>query len=209
MQGTRVWALDREDPTCCRATKPMCHNYWACALEPTSHNYRPLMPQLLKTACLEPVLRNKTLQWEAHAPQRRVAPATMRKPAHAATKTQCSQKYKQIYKKKKSTSLSFYRLIIILGVSNASPWPDLSHRLLERILQKWCCALSWYLTSGEQCGPIPLLVILTLFSYHLVSASFLHCEVTTSPFVFDWYFVQRYSESMPISVPHQTSTHQP
>ena len=27
MQGTRVRALLREDPTCCRATKPMRHNY--------------------------------------------------------------------------------------------------------------------------------------------------------------------------------------
>ena len=27
MQGIRVQALVREDPTCCGATKPMCHNY--------------------------------------------------------------------------------------------------------------------------------------------------------------------------------------
>ena len=39
MQGTRVWALVREDPTCHGATKPMRHSYWACALEPVSHNY--------------------------------------------------------------------------------------------------------------------------------------------------------------------------
>ena len=39
MQGTRVRALLREDPTCHGATKPVCHNYWACALEPASHNY--------------------------------------------------------------------------------------------------------------------------------------------------------------------------
>ena len=40
MQGTRVWALVQEDPTCCRAT-------------------RARVPQLLKPECLEPVLRNK------------------------------------------------------------------------------------------------------------------------------------------------------
>ena len=34
MQGTRVWALVQEDPTCRGATKPTHHNYWACALEP-------------------------------------------------------------------------------------------------------------------------------------------------------------------------------
>ena len=59
MQGTRVRALVQEDPTCCGATKPMCHNFWACALEPTSHNYWAHVPQLLKATRLEPVLCNK------------------------------------------------------------------------------------------------------------------------------------------------------
>ena len=31
MQGTWVPSLVREDPTCCEATKPMHHNYWALA----------------------------------------------------------------------------------------------------------------------------------------------------------------------------------
>ena len=31
MQGTRVRALVWEDPTCRGATKPVTHNYWACA----------------------------------------------------------------------------------------------------------------------------------------------------------------------------------
>ena len=48
-----------EDPTCRAATKPVRHNYWACALEPVSHNYWACMPQLLKPACLEPMLHNK------------------------------------------------------------------------------------------------------------------------------------------------------
>ena len=76
MQGTWVRALVREDPTCRGATKPMCHNYWACALEPACHNYWAHMPQLRKPTCLEPVLcsKEKPLQWEARAPQRRVAP---------------------------------------------------------------------------------------------------------------------------------------
>ena len=39
MQGTRVWALVREDPTCHGATKPVHHSYWSCTLEPMSHNY--------------------------------------------------------------------------------------------------------------------------------------------------------------------------
>ena len=47
MQGTRVRAVVREDPTRRGATKPGRHNYWV-------H-----MPQLLTPACQEPVLRNK------------------------------------------------------------------------------------------------------------------------------------------------------
>ena len=39
MQGTRVRALVREDPTCRGATKPVRHSYLACALKPVSHNY--------------------------------------------------------------------------------------------------------------------------------------------------------------------------
>ena len=39
VQGTQVRALVGEDPRCCGATKPVCHNYRACALEPVSHNY--------------------------------------------------------------------------------------------------------------------------------------------------------------------------
>ena len=59
MQGTQVRALVQEDPTCLGATKSMRHNYWACALEPTSHNYWAHVPQLLKPTHLESVLHNK------------------------------------------------------------------------------------------------------------------------------------------------------
>ena len=47
MQGTQVQSLVQEDPTCRRATKPV------------RHNYRSHVPQVLKPACLEPVLCNK------------------------------------------------------------------------------------------------------------------------------------------------------
>ena len=97
VQGTWVWSLIREDPTCRGAAKPERHNYWACALEPASHNYGAHVPQLLKPAgssarvpqLLSPRAattearaprahapqQEKPLQWEACAPQRRVAPA--------------------------------------------------------------------------------------------------------------------------------------
>ncbi|KAJ8781944.1 hypothetical protein J1605_010692 [Eschrichtius robustus] len=58
MQGTRVRSLVQEDPTCRRATKPMCHKR-ACTPEPVSLRLRAREPQLLKPVCLEPVLRNK------------------------------------------------------------------------------------------------------------------------------------------------------
>ena len=59
MQGTWVRALVREDPTWRGTTKPVHHNYWACALESMRCNYWACVPQLLKPARLDPVLRNK------------------------------------------------------------------------------------------------------------------------------------------------------
>ena len=34
MQGTWVPSLLQEDSLCCGAAEPMCHNYWACVLQP-------------------------------------------------------------------------------------------------------------------------------------------------------------------------------
>ena len=59
MQETRVWSLVWEDPTGCGVIKSVHHNYWACALESASHNCWAFVPQLLKPAHLESVLRNK------------------------------------------------------------------------------------------------------------------------------------------------------
>ena len=61
MQGTWVGFLVWEDPTCHRATKPVCHNYWAC------------MPQLLKPACcrarVPQLVSPRAATTEAHAPR--------------------------------------------------------------------------------------------------------------------------------------------
>ena len=67
----QIPSLIREDPMCCRATKPMHHNFWTCSLEPGSHNYWACMWQLLKPACSRVCAsqQEKPLQWEAHAPQ--------------------------------------------------------------------------------------------------------------------------------------------
>ena len=40
----QIRSLIREDPTCCRATKPVRHNYWAGAPEPGSCNCRTHVP---------------------------------------------------------------------------------------------------------------------------------------------------------------------
>ena len=100
MQGTWVQALVQEDPTCCGATKSVCHNYWAWALEPMSHNDWAHVPQLLKPARLQPMLCNKEKppQWEARVRQQRVAPArsNWRKPPRSKEDpTQPENKTKQ------------------------------------------------------------------------------------------------------------------
>ena len=95
MRGTRVQALVQEDPTCRGATKPVRHNYWACALEPVSHSYWAHMPQLLKPTRLEPVLRNKRSRRNekpAHRKEEYPPLATTRESPRTATKTQRSQK---------------------------------------------------------------------------------------------------------------------
>ena len=56
MQGTQVRALVWEDPMCRGATKPVHHNYWACALEPVLYSQRATTTE---PVCLEPVLHNK------------------------------------------------------------------------------------------------------------------------------------------------------
>ena len=66
MQGTRVRALVWKDPTCRGASRPMSHNYWACA----------------SGACAPQQERPRW--WEARAPRWRVAPTcrNWRKPSH-------------------------------------------------------------------------------------------------------------------------------
>ena len=75
MQGTRVRVLVQEDPSCCGATKPVRHNYWACALEPVLHNKRSH--------------RNEK---PAHHNEEQPPLAATRESPRAATKTQCSHK---------------------------------------------------------------------------------------------------------------------
>ena len=41
VRGTQVRSLVVEDATCLGATKPICHNCEACALEPGNHSLSP------------------------------------------------------------------------------------------------------------------------------------------------------------------------
>ena len=62
MQGTQVWFLVPEDPTCLRTTKPVHHNYRVCARGPGSCSCWSL-----HTPACTP--QEKPPQWEAHTPQ--------------------------------------------------------------------------------------------------------------------------------------------
>ena len=95
VQGTRVRPLVQEDPTCQGATKPVCHNYWACALQPLSHNYWACVPQLLKPTHLEPLLHKRSHHNEKPKHEEKPSLASARESPCTATKTQRSQKKKK------------------------------------------------------------------------------------------------------------------
>ena len=65
MQGTQVWSLVREDPTCHRATKPVCHSYRVRALQ-----------------------QEKPLQWDACTPQLQSSPHHEWKPERSNDRAQ-------------------------------------------------------------------------------------------------------------------------
>ena len=77
MSGPWVWALVQEDPTCHGATKPVRHNYWACAVESASHNYWSLRATTTEARVprAHAPQQEKPPQWETRTPQRKVAHA--------------------------------------------------------------------------------------------------------------------------------------
>ena len=72
MQGTRVRALVREDPTCRGATKPVCHDYWACEPQLMSLRATTTEAHVPRARALQ---QEKPRQWKSRAPQWSVAPA--------------------------------------------------------------------------------------------------------------------------------------
>ena len=86
MQGTWVQSLVQEDPTCCRATKPVLHNYWGCALEPASHNYRARMPRAHALQQEKPESTCTTTKSSPRSPQLEKARALQQRPNAAKNK---------------------------------------------------------------------------------------------------------------------------
>ena len=112
MQGTQFRSLVWEEPTCLRATKPVCHNWSPCAPGPTGCNYWAHMMQLLSTgsrlAHPEPSLCNKrrpcdkpVLHTEEQWPL-----TTTRESLRTALKTQCNQNVINIINKIKNKNFS-------------------------------------------------------------------------------------------------------
>ena len=88
MQGTRLQSLIREDPTCPKATQPVCHNYWACALEPGSRSsWSPCAESLCSAT------REATAMRGQHTTTIEYSLLTAAKSPRAVIKTQCSQKW--------------------------------------------------------------------------------------------------------------------
>ena len=118
-QGTRVWALVREDPTCRRSTKPVSHNYWAC------------VPQLLKPTHLETMLRNKRSHCNEKPAHRNYREPTRSKEDPTQPKI---KKTKQNQKQKKTTCWNLYE-IPRKGksrkfISGIGKWPQMGKRNL-------------------------------------------------------------------------------
>ena len=79
VQEAQIWSLALEDPICHRATRPLCHHYWA-------RDPKLLSPCAATTGptCLELVPQQKKLpQREAHALQLEEAWAQQHKPSRA------------------------------------------------------------------------------------------------------------------------------
>ena len=145
IQGRCVRALVWEDPTCCGATKPMCHNYWACAPEPASHNY--WSPCATTTEAHVPRARGpqqeKPPQWEGHTPQWRVAllAATRESPC-TAMKMQCSQK------KKKTPQIPHTETWRLGNLRDQVPWrPQVGGGLKKGLFGSWALVFNLSIQS--------------------------------------------------------------
>ena len=100
MQKTQVWSLVQEDSTCLGATKPVYHNYWACALEPGSHNYCAQVPYSPYTATREDIMMRSlstAMKNSPYSPQPEKSPSSNWDPAqpkiNKVQTLECSKSY--------------------------------------------------------------------------------------------------------------------
>ena len=128
MHKKQVWSLIWENSTCHRATKPVCHNYWACAPEPRSHNYwvhRPWSPRSTTRDLIEmrsPSTTTRQEPWLA---------ATREKEATAST-----AKNKQInFKKQKCDIHTMEYYSVLRRIKSCHRWV-LEGIVLSEISQK-------------------------------------------------------------------------
>ena len=147
MQWTWVRALVWEDLTCHRATKLVRHNYWACALGPVGLTYWAHVPQLLKPACLEPVLGNKRShrnEKPAHRNEEKPPLATTKARAQQQRPIAAKNKINLLKKRKLHFTRYHYALIRMAklqNMENTKYW--WRYRATGRLLN--CCwNAKWY-----------------------------------------------------------------
>ena len=110
MQETLVPSLVWEDPTCRGATKPVRHNYWACAVEPANCKYWAHELQLPKPMHPRAVLCNKRSRLSEKRTSSREQPslASTREKDLCSNKDPAQPKINKIFTllKRKNTSSS-------------------------------------------------------------------------------------------------------
>ena len=112
VQGTQVWSLVQEDPTCHKAAKPMCHNHWTSMLQLLKHTCpRACAPQ-----------HEKPPKWEVTARDH----PTVTREIPRSNETQSNQKFLKNYFKEKPILVFKSRKI------KASGYPPNSTPMLQQ-----------------------------------------------------------------------------
>ena len=124
-----IWVrpLVQKDPTCCGATKLVCHNYRACALEPTCGNCWNRVPRLLNLRALDPTLCTREVisvrstrtatKSSPHQPQLETSPNSKKDSAQP-------KKKKSICRMNKGMKWTLHGLIYHTFHGKASIWTD-------------------------------------------------------------------------------------
>ena len=127
MQEIWVRPLVQKDPTCCGATKLVCHNYRPCALEPTCGNCWNRVPRLLNLRALDPTLCTREVisvrstrtatKSSPHQPQLETSPNSKKDSAQP-------KKKKSICRMNKGMKWTLHGLIYHTFHGKASIWTD-------------------------------------------------------------------------------------